>query len=246
MPFTRFDKVAVIVGIAMAGWCAAITWQLLTNYFQPESFAAVSLPTESNKAGFVSSLQGYWIPSQAGLEIFQITFVYDLVDQRWFPVEDEFLRPPSEKRRFAVWNSSCIQCHAVAGKPRLKQPRDELWSTVAEFGIACESCHGPGEAHVAKHSNPLERYQQHFSKSADTTSEHFTLTVRLFFGVMTSAGTTQIQAAITIKIKERDTTTQRFQNGNFTRFFAVSIDKLDARCARDLIKSNRCFWRNCD
>ncbi len=266
MPFTRFDKVAVIVGIAMAGWCAAITWQLLTNYFQPESFAAVSLPTESNKAGFVSSkscrschphehaswhqsfhrtmtqvadertvqapfdhvelssrgrtyqlerrgpefwvnlvdpdlekarfvrglnmndvpdtqrvwrpvvmttgshhLQGYWIPSQAGLEIYQIPFVYDLVDQRWFPVEDEFLRPPSEKRRFAVWNSSCIQCHAVAGKPRLKQPRDELWSTVAEFGIACESCHGPGEAHVAKHSNPLERYQQHFSKSADTT-----------------------------------------------------------------------------
>ena len=104
-------------------------------------------------------LQSYWVPSQIGLALHQFPFVFDLRDKRWIPINDEFLRPPDNERRFAVWNNNCIQCHAVGGQPRLNRKTDELVSTVAEFGIGCEACHGPGEKHVARHSNPLERYQ---------------------------------------------------------------------------------------
>jgi predicted CXXCH cytochrome family protein len=114
-------------------------------------------------------LQGYWVPSHKGSALHQLPFVFDLHDKRWIPVQDEFLTPPSDRRRFAVWNNSCIQCHAVAGQPGLNQRTDELWSSVAEFGIACESCHGPGAQHVARHTNPVERYQQHFTKAPDPT-----------------------------------------------------------------------------
>lgn len=114
-------------------------------------------------------LQSYWVPSQIGLALHQFPFVFDLRDKRWIPINDEFLRPPDNERRFAVWNNNCIQCHAVGGQPRLNRKTDELVSTVAEFGIGCEACHGPGEKHVARHSNPLERYQQHLAKTPDPT-----------------------------------------------------------------------------
>jgi hypothetical protein len=38
---------------------------------------------------------------------------------------------------------------------------------VAEFGIACEACHGPGEAHVRANRNPLRRYQLHVTGGDD-------------------------------------------------------------------------------
>lgn len=113
--------------------------------------------------------QGYWLPGKAGWELHQLPFVFDLEDQRWIPVEDVFLRPPSQSRRFATWNTSCIQCHAVAGQPHVDFRTENLWSTVAEFGIACESCHGPGQQHVAKHANAPVSLRSRISKSADST-----------------------------------------------------------------------------
>ena len=56
------------------------------------------------------------------------------------------------------WASSCIACHAVAGEPR-RDAESDVWSTrVAELGIACEACHGPGRAHVERHRDPLARW----------------------------------------------------------------------------------------
>ncbi len=114
-------------------------------------------------------LQGYWVPSQKGLALHQLPFVFDLKDRRWVPIQEEFLRPPRDQRRFAVWNNNCIQCHSVAGRPGLNPRTDELWSSVAELGISCEACHGPGAKHVAHHANPVQRYQQHFTKTPDPT-----------------------------------------------------------------------------
>ena len=31
-------------------------------------------------------------------------------------------------------------------------------TTVSEFGISCEACHGPGHEHVRRHRNPVSRY----------------------------------------------------------------------------------------
>src|SRR4029077_15258261 len=35
-----------------------------------------------------------------------------------------------------------------------------------ELGIACEACHGPGEAHATANRNPLRRYTLHFTRGA--------------------------------------------------------------------------------
>lgn len=92
--------------------------------------------------------QGYWVPSDRGRELRQIPWVYHLAEQRWMPVEDTFIRPPDIHRRFGIWNTSCVQCHAVAGRPRKNSISGDLFSDVAELGISCESCHGPAKAHV--------------------------------------------------------------------------------------------------
>ena len=41
--------------------------------------------------------------------------------------------------------------------------RQAIDTTVAEFGISCESCHGPGQAHVEANRNPLRRYALHLA-----------------------------------------------------------------------------------
>lgn len=103
--------------------------------------------------------QTYWVAGRFGRELLQVPWIYHLTEHRWIPREDAFLLPPDSGRHFARWNDNCIICHAVAGKPGLN-PDDimgdpqydpqvgALTSEVAEFGIACEACHGPGEQHV--------------------------------------------------------------------------------------------------
>ena len=113
--------------------------------------------------------QGYWVRSTRGVKLHQLPFVYHLDESRWIPTEDAFLRPPDAGRRFAVWNTNCIQCHAVAGQPRLDEATQVLSSRVAELSIACEACHGPGGEHVRKHQNPLTRYAQRLSDEPDST-----------------------------------------------------------------------------
>jgi hypothetical protein len=43
-------------------------------------------------------------------------------------------------------------------------------TTAAEFGISCEACHGPSEAHVRENRSPLRRYWLHLTGQADTTT----------------------------------------------------------------------------
>jgi len=40
---------------------------------------------------------------------------------------------------------------------------------VAEFGIACEACHGPGEEHARANRQPLRRYALHVTNGVDDT-----------------------------------------------------------------------------
>ena len=92
-------------------------------------------------------LQAYWIGGRDG-GLRQVPWEYHLAEQRWLPVEDVFLRPPESGRMFSHWNSKCIQCHSVDGSPGWQAESQQFKTTVAELGIACESCHGAGADHV--------------------------------------------------------------------------------------------------
>jgi predicted CXXCH cytochrome family protein len=111
--------------------------------------------------------QAYWLDGGAGHELRLFPFVYLLSERRWLRRRDAFLQPPDAADALPRWNASCIQCHAVAGRPRHDGARDVFDSAVAELGIACEACHGPGGSHAAKHRDPFVRYRQRLSGSPD-------------------------------------------------------------------------------
>ena len=79
------------------------------------------------------------------------------------------MRPELGVEQTEIWNSECIKCHATAGRPGRDERTKELDTKVAEFGISCEACHGPGEEHVRRNRDPLRRYALHLGEGGDDT-----------------------------------------------------------------------------
>ncbi|MFO1063779.1 MAG: ammonia-forming cytochrome c nitrite reductase subunit c552 [Pirellulales bacterium] len=94
-------------------------------------------------------MQGYWFPRGKGNEVLQLPFYYHLAEQRWIPREDVFLRTPERDVELVSWGTICVKCHSVAGIPGGLPHEGPLQTKTVEFGIACESCHGPGAKHVS-------------------------------------------------------------------------------------------------
>jgi len=94
--------------------------------------------------------QTYWVNSPRYPGLLQtLPLVYLLQDQRWVPREQAFMRGHNDTERFITqWNHHCIRCHSTGGNPGLNPQTGMLETKVAEYGIACESCHGPGAAHL--------------------------------------------------------------------------------------------------
>jgi hypothetical protein len=120
----------------------------------------------------------YWYETGRARLLGQLPAEY-LVDERtWVPRSTVLLHPSIQPfSETGSWNSTCVSCHTTLGKTRLGAPpgsiRDAAQvadSTAVEFGIACEACHGPGEAHVDANRNPWRRYQLHVSGTADDTT----------------------------------------------------------------------------
>jgi predicted CXXCH cytochrome family protein len=61
-------------------------------------------------------------------------------------------------RHVTRWNDNCVFCHNVAPNPARDPATGRFTTTVAELGIACEACHGPGAEHVARNGNPFRRW----------------------------------------------------------------------------------------
>ena len=102
-------------------------------------------------------MQSYWVSSNVQNMLRQIPWVYLIADKRWVPREDIFLAPPDSGRHFAVWNDNCLVCHAVAGAPKFDLVNIKVSTEVAELGISCEACHGPGQKHLDFHASGVER-----------------------------------------------------------------------------------------
>lgn len=117
--------------------------------------------------------------------------IWHVGDQRWVHYNGAFLYDDAQdfNQHAAVWNPNCIFCHNTGVNPNITN-EDELlkramqgerfnylnaahWdSTVAELGIACETCHGPGATHAESNRNPLRRYALHLTGRADPTITH--------------------------------------------------------------------------
>ncbi len=131
-------------------------------------------------------VQLYWYPTGEARNLGLLPYVWLLSEQRWIPRRSIFILPPNVAKATdpeAVaasydatiqketeewpdskrWNHTCIHCHTTNGQPMF----EDLETRVAEFGIACESCHGPSETHVNKNHDPVKRYQQHLTDSGD-------------------------------------------------------------------------------
>ncbi len=115
--------------------------------------------------------QTYWVASERYGGLLQtLPLVYLISDKRWIPREEAFMRGPDDRGRFITqWNHHCIRCHSTGGNPGLDDATGLLRSKVGELGIACEACHGPGEDHVRRHQNPVERYSLRLSGRPDPT-----------------------------------------------------------------------------
>ncbi len=124
----------------------------------PDGRAATSAPRELVLLTGSHHQQNFWLESGEGRGLEPFPFGWLVAERRWAPLTDTFLCPPDIRRGRAegVWNTSCLNCHVTQGRAR-PDPSGLFDSEVAEFGIACESCHGPARAHVDLHRNPLRR-----------------------------------------------------------------------------------------
>jgi predicted CXXCH cytochrome family protein len=82
---------------------------------------------------------------------------------------DAFIEPPDAPQHAVRWNSNCIACHATAGEPRAKEDGPGFDTRVADLGIACEACHGPGGAHVERYQDPVARLAARKRRGSDPT-----------------------------------------------------------------------------
>jgi hypothetical protein len=124
--------------------------------------------------------QVYWYRTDRGRLLGQLPGMYLIAEGRWVPRPAAFLAPPIDRAASETgrWNVVCINCHTTNGKRELEalllSPLEAppVDTRVAEFGIACEACHGPGEAHVQANRNPLRRYALYLKGAADPTITH--------------------------------------------------------------------------
>ena len=104
----------------------------------------------------------------------RLPLAWNIEEKRWFHLSGGFLHPDGAdfNQHRATWDSNCIFCHNVKARPGYDYATRRFSPTVAELGVACEACHGPGSEHVRRNANPLRRYLLHYSDRADPTIVH--------------------------------------------------------------------------
>jgi predicted CXXCH cytochrome family protein len=128
--------------------------------------------------------------TKIGDTYWRLPVAWSVVDQRWFPMTSAFLfrdpDPPAAAaavggdgrpvfgggdfdRHVTRWNDNCVFCHNVAPNPARDPDSGRFATTVAELGIACEACHGPGGEHVARNADPARRARLSTTGAADPT-----------------------------------------------------------------------------
>lgn len=112
---------------------------------------------------------------------FRLPIAWDVGARRFIHMNSAFLTPDpvlepgaivsnvDYNRHVTRWNDNCVFCHNVHPNPGLEPETGHFDTQVAELGVACEACHGPGAEHVARNEQPLRRYLLHLGERRDPT-----------------------------------------------------------------------------
>lgn len=99
--------------------------------------------------------QAYWFSMGRARAVALLPLMYLKEADRWLPRESIFLTPPGNPTSVEIgrWNKTCLNCHSTHpdSAPRMDDGQLRYDTTVGEFGIACEACHGPAGEHVKLH-----------------------------------------------------------------------------------------------
>ena len=115
-------------------------------------------------------MQLYWWQTKEDRSLSLFPFGHLVSEDRWVPRQSLFLKPHRthvglENGR---WNEICMQCHTTHAKARI-DIAGRTDSTVSEFGISCEACHGPALNHVRAYDHPLEQDSDELGRQPDST-----------------------------------------------------------------------------
>ena len=123
-----------------------------------------------------------------GQNYYRLEMLWHNQERRWVPMSGAFFGLDSERSdaHFTTWDQNCIFCHNTGPEPRIQNLNElrarasageqvnfpdeaKYQSHVAELGIGCESCHGPGAAHVQANANFFRRMSLKLSGGVDST-----------------------------------------------------------------------------
>jgi len=123
-----------------------------------------------------------------GDNYYRLPLLWHLEDRRWVHMNGVFLGPDGLdfSTHLVIWDQNCIFCHNTGPVPGIENWQQMIEgqrrgaqidsaraaryrSSVAELGIACESCHAPADEHARRNRNPLRRYLLHLGGAADPT-----------------------------------------------------------------------------
>ncbi len=149
--------------------------------FDDPDAAAAPAPRISREVVMITGShhqQIYWYATGRGRLLGQLPGAYLIAEDRWIPRRMAVLHPPDDPvfSETGHWNAICLSCHTTDARPEFDTPfgsrpieEQRIDTRVAEFGIGCEACHGPGEAHVRANRDPIRRYGRHLFATPDTT-----------------------------------------------------------------------------
>jgi len=100
----------------------------------------------------VEPLQQYLLELPGG-RMQAFTVAWDTRRKRWFHLYPDEKTPPGDvlhwSGRYQNWNQMCAACHSTNLVRGYDAAADSYRTTWSELEVTCQSCHGPGAAHVA-------------------------------------------------------------------------------------------------
>lgn len=102
-------------------------------------------------------LQQYLVETEKGrLQVLDLA--WDVTQKKWFHLYPDQDAPPGDGMHwtgsYKNWQARCATCHQTGFDKAFDFPTRTYKSHWAELTVGCESCHGPGKAHIAWAENP--------------------------------------------------------------------------------------------